>query len=69
MHFALFVHLNSRTEVLQQCLRQFPRAGTSARWFSLFPVINNMQDSRAESKLSCTWAALSTYTHGSTPHA
>lgn len=50
MRFVLFlrIHINSRTEVLQQYLGQFPLAGTSAQWLSLFPLINDVQDTSPE---------------------
>ena len=53
MHFVLLmrIHINSRTEVLQQYL-QFPLAGTSAQWLSLFPVINDVQENSPEKRPS-----------------
>lgn len=46
MHFCLLIHIhiNSRTEILQQYLGKLCLAGTSAPWFSLSPVINDVHD-------------------------
>lgn len=54
MHFVLFmcIHINFRIDMLQCYLGQFPLAGTSAQWLSLFPVINDVQDTSAEERAS-----------------
>lgn len=54
VHFGLFVHIhiNSRRVILQQYLGKFSRAGTSAPWFSLSPVRNDVHDISPEKTAS-----------------
>lgn len=54
LQYILFVciHTNFRTEVPQQYVGQCPIAGNSAQWRSLFPVINDLQNTSPEKKAS-----------------